>query len=195
MVNVKKMLRNLPENIGFMSLAILMSVAEAGFITASGILAGPRVGIGRAFDTASSVSTPLDYYEMLKQYKKNSLRVTMSKLAKKGLIEKNPQGYKLSKLGKLFVKKAKEAQKPKTWDGKWRMAIFDIPEKRRDDRYWLTTQLLTAEYKNLQKSVYLGKYPLTEDFFKQIHHKKLTNCVRLITIGEIDNDEILEQFA
>ncbi len=194
-IKVKKILKNLPENIGFMSLAILMSIGEAGVITATEILEGQKTkGIGRAYTKAKTVTGAMEYYETLKEYKKNSLRVAISRLAKKGLVEKNIRGYKLSKLGELFIKKAKEIQKPKIWDGKWRMAMFDIPEKRRNDRYWLTTQLALAEYKNLQKSVYLGKHPLTEDCFKQIHEKNLINCVRLITIGEIDDDKILEQF-
>ena len=95
-----------------------------------------------------------------------------------------------------YFKKIKQnnIEKKKEWDGKWRIVMFDVPEKYRKERNWLRFQLFGFEYQQLQKSVFLGKWPLTEDFFSEIVKRKLNNFIRLITIGEIDDEKILKSF-
>ena len=71
------------------------------------------------------------------------------------------------------------------------MVIFDIPEKKRDDRNWLRWQLIGYDYKLLQKSVFVGKQPLEENFYGEIIIRKLNPYIRLMTMGEIDDEKIL----
>jgi len=48
------------------------------------------------------------------------------------------------------------------WDGKWRVIIFDIREKRRSVRYRLRTLLVGAGMVRLQDSVWVHPYPCDE---------------------------------
>lgn len=190
---LNQLLKTLPEKISLLSLAILLSLAEYGVTTLDGILEGPRTGIGRAYAKSASGRTFSDIYEMLKQAKRNSLRIILWRLKKKGLIKQEGKRIKLSSRGIIFVKKLEDKAKAKNWDGKWRIVMFDIPEKRRQERLWLTTQLSIAEYKPLQKSVFIGKYPLETELFKEITKRELQSFIRLIVVGEIDDEEILEK--
>jgi hypothetical protein len=67
--------------------------------------------------------------------------------------------------------------------------MFDIPEKMREKRDWLRNQLSNLEYKSLQKSVFIGKQPLEEVFFREIIDRNLHQYIRLVTVGEIDDEK------
>lgn len=51
---------------------------------------------------------------------------------------------------------------PAFWDGKWRVVIFDIREKRRRIRSQLRLLLLGAGFLRLQDSVWIYPYPCDE---------------------------------
>ena len=46
------------------------------------------------------------------------------------------------------------------WDGKWRLAMFDIPESRRAERRKLRQVLQGARFGNMQRSVWLSPDPM-----------------------------------
>ncbi|MDO8622371.1 MAG: CRISPR-associated endonuclease Cas2 [bacterium] len=49
-------------------------------------------------------------------------------------------------------------ERPKRWDGKWRLVTFDVPEKRRRDRHLLRSTLQQLGFYRLQQSVWLYPY-------------------------------------
>jgi len=151
-------------------LALLLGLAEKGMLTLSGILD-------------------------LGNFKENSARTTLWRLRKKGLIKKKEKNFQLTSLGLEIVETFKD-EKPveKKWDGKWRLVMFDIPEKKRNHRNWLRFELCSLDYKLLQKSVFMGQQPIDEEVYREIIERGLDDFIRLITVGEIDDDEILEQF-
>ena len=91
----------------------------------------------------------------------------IQKLKKDGLIcfeDKN--GYKhvqLTEKGKKLVENIKQNDikitKPKKWDKKWRVIIFDIKESRRKARDQFRLQLRNLGFKQLQRSVWVYPYP------------------------------------
>jgi len=62
--------------------------------------------------------------------------------------------------------------KPKKWDGKWRMIIFDVPENKKIVREALRRKIQELGFQELQKSVFIYPYPcdkeigIVVDFFK-----------------------------
>ena len=52
-----------------------------------------------------------------------------------------------------------QLKKPRRWDGKWRLIIFDIPHSYKPARDALRRKLLTLEFYPLQKSVFITPYP------------------------------------
>ena len=186
----KQIIKDLPMNTSLVGMALLFGLAERGAVALSEILAGPGRGLGRSYQKMMETKDFWDYYDELKNLKKESARMILWRLQKKGLVEKKKSGFQITKLGLKTVKEFQEKEEEQ-WDGKWRIVMFDIPEKNRDGRNWLRWQLISLEYKPIQKSVFMGKSPLAEDFYEEILFRKLNNCVRLMTVGEVDDDETL----
>ena len=49
-------------------------------------------------------------------------------------------------------------QKPRQWDGKWRVVLFDIPEKKKAARDALRAKLKELDFQELQHSVHIVPY-------------------------------------
>lgn len=49
--------------------------------------------------------------------------------------------------------------RPKVWDGKWRLVMFDLPEGNRGARDMLRQRLRSFGFVSLQKSVFVHPYP------------------------------------
>ena len=109
--------------------------------------------------------------------------------------KKTDKQYQLTLQGLKIIKNIKTRDNFElVWDGKWRMLMFDIPEKKRKERDWLRYQLLCIDYQPIQKSIFIGKQPIEEGVWENIMERNLNKCIRLITVGEIDDDEILHNF-
>ena|SRR3972149_558981 len=203
---LKELLKDLPYSFGAASLAVILGIGQGVITVAGGIpmnkKIGKKMGIAGSTDWAlrnsrDFISDYIDIKEILKNLTKNNSFVILNRLQNKGLVEKKDDKYILTFLGLKYFKRIKQKNSDreiKKWDGRWRVVMFDIPEKLRKERNWLRHQLYGLEYQLIQKSVFLGKWPLTEDFFNEITERRLNNFIRLITVGEIDDEEILKSF-
>ncbi|MEK7063606.1 MAG: CRISPR-associated endonuclease Cas2 [Patescibacteria group bacterium] len=72
------------------------------------------------------------------------------------LTEKGESLARLMHVGKVVPRK------PKRWDGKWRLVMFDIPERRRRDRARAREMLKLFKLYRLQDSVWVYPYDCEE---------------------------------
>lgn len=95
----------------------------------------------------------------------------LKRLHKRGLVEiiKRKNGIttmKLTKEGKKKLARYKidllEIEKPKKWDGKWRVIIFDIPVKKNSARESLRKKMKRLGFYKLQQSVFVHPFPCLE---------------------------------
>ena len=63
-----------------------------------------------------------------------------------------------------------------------RIVMYDIPELERKKRDWLRYELVACDYKQLQKSVWLGYCPLPEEFVKSLKDMNIKNKVHIISV-------------
>ena len=95
----------------------------------------------------------------------------ISRLVKKGMLER--RGYGTSTRLRLTAKGARYAesllektsltvQKPKRWDGRWRIVMFDVWERRRAVRDRLRYLLQKIGFVKLQNSVWTYPYDCEE---------------------------------
>ncbi|MDO8471224.1 MAG: hypothetical protein Q7S49_01295 [bacterium] len=84
------------------------------------------------------------------------------KLVKRGLLEFENGSYRLTVEGEKVLRRWRlsnhELKEPRKWDGKWRMIIFDIPEKKRGIRKLVVTLFNQAGFYRLQDSVWIYPY-------------------------------------
>lgn len=76
----------------------------------------------------------------------------------------------------------------KDWDGKWRIVIFDIPEKIRKGRDALRDKLKKLGFYELQKSVFVFPYECEDEIDFIIEFFNLRRYVRSGVLEKIDND-------
>lgn len=82
------------------------------------------------------------------------------------------------------------------WDQKWRIFMFDIPEKYKTTRDYISHHLKRIGFKQLQKSVFVFPFPVDEfvavlnDLFPEV-----AKHVSYMTVSEIDNhNKLVKQF-
>lgn len=62
------------------------------------------------------------------------------------------------------------------------LIIFDIPEKERNKRAWLRSNLSALGFTLFQKSVWMGKNKLPEEFLKALSGLNLINYIHILKI-------------
>lgn len=87
-----------------------------------------------------------------------------------------------------------ELAKARKWDGRWRILIFDIPEKIRWKRDLLRKELRDFWFYPLQKSVWVYPYPLPADFFDLWEDINFGKQLVLVESAKIENDAELRSF-
>ena len=125
-------------------------------------------------------------------------RATVSRLKKQGWVVEAEKGgkkfLKLTRKGKVKTLLYKlqslqmQEQKSKRWDGKWRIAIFDIPEhKGRAQRHQIRRALCFAGFCYLQKSVNAYPYELPAELISFLKESGLFSFIRFLRVDKMDD--------
>lgn len=111
---------------------------------------------------------------------------------KETFFEITPKGQ--AKLTKIKVDKV-SINNPDKWDGKWRMIIFDIPEKHRFSRDTFRHTLQRLQFSQIQKSVYVHPFECAEQIRFISGVLSIDNYVK-IAISEIiqGEEDIISEF-
>ena len=135
---------------------------------------------------------------------RNNLNRSLRRLASDRLVTIKQQGdhtvISLTKNGKKKYLKYKledlKLKKPKKWDKKWRLVIFDVPNQYNAARMAFTRKLKELGFVYLQKSIWVTPYPCKDevDFIKEIY--EIRPFVRLITADFIDiQHDLIKKFG
>lgn len=109
-------------------------------------------------------------------------------LREKGFIETEKDGRKiLLKLTETGRQEAitKKLLAQEEWDGKWRIVIFDIPEKHKNLRHALRWKLREWEFILWQKSVWVSKKDIVEPLRNFIKEIGITQWVKVFVAEDI----------
>ncbi len=95
--------------------------------------------------------------------RKEGINRARNRLLKSGLLEKDRRGYLIitnAGQNKLAEQKLSHYRidKPKRWDGRWRVITFDIPERRKRTRDQIRQTLSHIGFVRLQDSVWVYPY-------------------------------------
>lgn len=85
-----------------------------------------------------------------------------------------------------------EIKKPAKWDKKWRIVIFDIPERKKKAREALRRKLKDLGFRELQKSVFVHPFECEEEVDFTVEVFQIRSCVRFIRAESITNEEQLK---
>jgi len=148
--------------------------------------------------------SPKGYFRVLKSVRrvlgeaqKQSLEYAIRSLYRSRLIaeKKNSDGTTTlvitaegKKIALRFNIDTMSIKIPKQWDKKWRIVIFDIPEKLKKSREILRFQLKRLNFYELQKSVFVLPYSCKDEIEYIIEFYGIRRFVRFIVAESIDNE-------
>lgn len=118
------------------------------------------------------------YHYGIPELKKSYFAKAIKRLREKGLIDfvsNKELALRLTDSGKDRALWLKIKQGEEKWDGKWRLVVWDIPEKRRQARDLLRFKLKQLGFTLWQKSIWASKINCTKalrDFIKQVGIEK-----------------------
>jgi CRISPR-associated endonuclease Cas2 len=135
---------------------------------------------------------------------KQSFERSLRSLARKKLLieRKNKDGsvtFVLTKRGRKSAELCDlyggslKFKKPGKWDKKWRVVMFDIPEKDRVFRGILREHLQEIGFFKLQQSVFVYPYPCEKQLIKLAEVYSASEYVRVLTVSFIDNESALRE--
>lgn len=142
------------------------------------------------------------YQKKWNKYPKKKVSDTFSRLRREGLIEIRTVNHQIyisltsegtKKAGIMQIDKL-QIKKPKRWDRKWRLLMFDVPEKTKISREALRGKLKQLGFLLFQKSVWVHPFDckreveLLQDFFGLSKQQ-----LRLIIAENIGDDQELKR--
>jgi len=167
---------------------LLAVVATAGLIAL--VAVAPAAGsMLRVFGVGKR--KPAKYYQN-----------AVSRLRQKGYITfeevKGKKFLRITEKGKRrlaeYNKGERKIEKPKRWDGKWRIVIFDIPEKKKIVRNNLRRELKNIGFTRLQNSVWIYPYDC-EEFIKLVKaDKRIGKDILYIVAERVEYDRNYKEF-
>jgi CRISPR-associated endonuclease Cas2 len=134
------------------------------------------------------------------QKRKSRVESSFSRLIRTGYIvldERNGKKYaRLTPKGEMFAARIGEGtlaqKKPKRWDGKWRVLVFDIPETRKRSRNQVRLTLTNLGFRRLQDSVWVYPYDCEDLIMVLKADLKLGRDVLYVIADRIENDKELK---
>lgn len=167
--------------------AILKSVAIAGVLTVA-MSSSNALGVLRAI--ARSKSSP----------KKWTINRSRERLLARGKLQYKDGYLRLTREGEAELRKLElndfQLKRPKKWDKKWRVLIFDIPERRRSTRDKVRRTLRAIGFARLQDSVWVYPYDC-EDLITLLKADfKVGKDLLYLIVYTIENDHaLLDKFG
>jgi CRISPR/Cas system-associated endoribonuclease Cas2 len=132
--------------------AVLVSVAAAGLLSVA-LLAPNALKLLKVFNLEDKIFTNA----------KDSVNRSRKRLVKNGLLTYTKEGFlKLTPEGEKIIRRIElinyKIEKPRKWDKKWRVLIFDIKECKRNTRDRIREILTLIGFVRLQNSVWVYPY-------------------------------------
>ena len=167
---------------------VLKTIATAGFVSMA-ILAPNAI-------------QALNIFKGSKKYKpRYYLNSAICRLKSQGLIEflnRNGKNFiRLTGKGRKRLEKYQfqdaVIEKPKRWDGKWRIVIFDIKEEKKAVRDLLRRELINLGFVKLQNSVWVYPYDCEEVIIMLKTYFRRGRDILYITAEKIENDSWLKK--
>lgn len=169
---------------GYIQDAVLAAVAVTGVLAITAVAPGALAALG-AFG--------------LDKRLKDKTRTAVSRLARKGHIkfvgERGKKRLRLTEAGRRALQRAElEAMlenappRRRRWDKRWRLIVFDIPERRRAIRNKLRLMVRAFGFLRVQDSVWVYPYDCEELVVLLKADLRLGKDVLYAIVEKIEND-------
>ncbi|MBI3305688.1 hypothetical protein HYZ82_00970 [Candidatus Nomurabacteria bacterium] len=141
-------------------------------------------------------------FQSSKRYSKKQIRSAIDSLKYQKLIEyvREIDGKTIVRITKKGTARLRafdieliEIKKPKKWDGKWRLVMFDIPMRFTKGREALRYHLKDLHFYPFQKSAWMYPYPCEDEIIFIADFFGVRKCVEILTVDNIFDDGKLKK--
>jgi len=162
------------------------------------VAAGPIILASLFLPNAPQMLKPLiKWHKNWSKVKRRRIYEAIERLNNKRLIKLTQKDEKLyieitengKKLIKNFDYDNLELSKPKKWDKKWRLVIFDVPEKKNKERHALSEKLKNLGFYPLQESVYIYPYDCRDEIDFVCEFLEINHYVNYCILDSLDKRE------
>ena len=164
--------------------AILATIASVGILSVA-LIAPPVIGALAKLGILPS------------SRKSEVIKSAASRLKNKGLLKFENGHYILTASGEKILKRWQLADykltKPKKWDKKWRVVIFDIPERKKSVRDKIRQIFVEAGFRRLQDSVWIYPYDCEDVIGLLKTEFGIGRDLLYVIADQIENDKYLRQ--
>lgn len=132
----------------------------------------------------------------------NTIRCTLSRLKKQGLVDRTADGWQITKTGEKYWREKlsrSDVSTPTATDtgsatatrsnsSDLMIVLYDIPESRRPERDWLRRELQWLGFEMKQQSVWIGPAPLPQELIQALKRLQL---IRFCNFFRVKKEEII----
>lgn len=161
---------------------------------------GAVIGFSLIIPTAPMILAP---FIGRKKYDQSTFNQTIKRLKKQKLVkiveEEGQTVVRITEAGRMRALRYKleemQIKKPQAWDRKWRIVIFDIPEKYKRMRDIFRRHLKVMDFQMLQKSVWVHPYPCSQEieFLRQVYNVGI-NVTYIVAEKVESSDDLKSHF-
>ncbi len=142
----------------------------------------------------------VDIFGREQRFTPRQLRHSLQNLKRRGFVQqvgtRTSWEYKLTPKGRVLLKKHHiehlTIPKPDVWDGKWRIVIFDIPERLRPSRDALRQKLRSLGFAYLNLSVWVTPYECQTHINALSDYYRVGRYVRYIRADYFDGEDVIK---
>ena len=128
---------------------------------------------------------------------KEFIKAARERLVEQGLLEWQGNFLKVTHKGRALLARLERNEftlkKPKRWDGKWRVLIFDIPETKKVLREKVRHTLVSIGFYRLQDSVWIYPYDCEDLITLLKANFKIGKDLLYVIVDSIENDKHLRE--
>ena len=132
------------------------------------------------------------------EYEPKQIQRALEYLRSKKLIDiqrkYQKEVFSLTKIGYFRARKLARSfgiEKPKKWDGKWRIVIFDVPEEKKSRRETFREALKNLGLANIQKSIWIHPYECSDQISSLAGTLLIKPYIRYIVADKITGERDL----
>ncbi len=131
---------------------------------------------------------------------RNTRNVVVARLVKEGCVVREMHhgrcALRITKKGRDYLSKEgriRAIARPRRWDRKWRVIIFDIKEPNRRTRDLLRRELNAVGFRKVQGSVWAYPFPCEEYIALLKADMRIGKDVLYLVVDELENDRVLRE--
>lgn len=160
--------------------AILTTVEAAGVITLVTLIPNTAL-ILKSFGYDSA------------RRQKETIKRSRERLVRKGLLVYKDGFLRLTERGEEELREMElknwKLEKPKKWDGRWRVLIFDIPNRKKGVRDKVRATLMSVGFIKVQHSVWIYPYDCEDLITLMKADFKIGKDILYLIVDSMENDK------